>query len=345
MCGAEVVLTGSPAEDTHHGQRGVYPVVGEACCEVLSLSSSVVENRAGRHSRQKTRPEGSGHHGTARAVSLVAQSGAASQAADRLVFSAGPADSTGAAATRRLPRRFGGRTFAAVCRAGRLPADNAAVANSVRPTILRGENSSGRSLQRRLRPPDDPVRKLCSRSLLAGRLTLGRLGSRLGGAGLGLGGLCCSRSSGLGRLCCWCCRRCCRGLCCFALCGHSHVPPWGVFDTEYNAGCSPASGANNREIKGCDGVNRPRQFQPDNVIGQPHKMRQVENLRSTCSRESLLPVNQACLTCAQPKCCGKQPGFHDPADRSRPAQGLPGSFPESLWAAQGCRESRCRCGE
>ncbi|MEY3227088.1 MAG: hypothetical protein RLZZ536_1707, partial [Planctomycetota bacterium] len=45
-------------------------------------------------------------------------------------------------------------------------------------------------------------------------------------------------------------------------------------------------GTNNREIKGCGGVNRPRQFQPDNVIGQPHKMRQVENMRSNCQRES-----------------------------------------------------------
>ena len=164
------------------------PESGKACCEVLSLSSSVVENRAGGHSRQKTRPQGSRNYRTAGTFSLVAQSGATSQKKDRLVFPAGQNHPAGAAAARRVPCTAGGRNLTAVYGSRRHPADDAAVAcDIIRTSIIRGKNSSGRRLQRRLRPPDDPDRKLCSRSLLAGGLTLGRLGSWLSGAGLGLG--------------------------------------------------------------------------------------------------------------------------------------------------------------
>ena len=160
--------------------------LGEACHEVFSLSSAVMENGTGSDSCEKKGQEGPWNHCLAGPISLVAQSGAKSKATAGLVFSAGPADSTGITSPRWLPRADRGRFVAAGGHAGGLHTGGSALTASSRlQTNQQRRNGNGRSLPGRLRPSIYPVSKLCSRSLLAGRLTLGRLGSRLGCAGLG----------------------------------------------------------------------------------------------------------------------------------------------------------------
>lgn len=140
-----------------------------------------MENGTGSDSCEKKGQEGPWNHCLAGPISLVAQSGAKSKATAGLVFSAGPADSTGITSPWWLPRADRGRFVAAGGHAGGLHTGGSALTASSRlQTNQQRRNGNGRSLPGRLRPSIYPVSKLCSRSLLAGRLTLGRLGSRLG---------------------------------------------------------------------------------------------------------------------------------------------------------------------
>lgn len=100
---------------------------GEACHEVLSLSSAVMENGTGSDSRQETSEEGAGDYCVAGPISLVAQSGAQSKAAAGLVFSTGPADPAGIASPWWLPRPDRCRAVTAVRHGGSQPGGGAAL--------------------------------------------------------------------------------------------------------------------------------------------------------------------------------------------------------------------------
>ena len=77
------------------------------CSEVLSISSAFVEDRTRRDSRKKACQKGTGNHGSAGTISLVAQSGSESEAARGLVFPTGASDSAWITAAGRLPAAAG----------------------------------------------------------------------------------------------------------------------------------------------------------------------------------------------------------------------------------------------
>ena len=103
------------------------------CSEVLSISSAFVEDRTGRDSRKKAGQKGTGNHGPAGTISLVAQSGSESEAARGLVFPTGASDSAWITAAGRLPAAAGISPVRSGCIGCCLPAD----AGWCRPALKR----------------------------------------------------------------------------------------------------------------------------------------------------------------------------------------------------------------
>ncbi len=114
-------------EQVRMGQRGDVSrttiCLRRVCSEVLSISSAILEDRTRCDSRKKAGQKGTGNHGSAGTISLVAQSGSERETANGLVFPAGASDSAWPAPAGWLPAAAGISPVRAggVCRC--LPAD------------------------------------------------------------------------------------------------------------------------------------------------------------------------------------------------------------------------------